>query len=115
MVSGGGLSPGLLGRRRAEQCLLHRGDPAQVAEIAQELPGARQIGGSCAGLSPSRVKTRLAAPEVCANPQSLTGGGGGARSAPFFYPFPDAARRRRSLIAAPRPSSGTGATAMRGC
>lgn len=30
-------------------------------------------------------------------------------------PYPAAARRSRSLIAAPSPAAGTGATAMRGC
>ncbi len=40
MVSGRGLSPGLLERGRAAQSLLPRDHPAQAAEIAQELPGA---------------------------------------------------------------------------
>ena len=40
MVAGRGLSPGLLGRRGPAQSLLHRDDPAQAAEAAQELPGA---------------------------------------------------------------------------
>ena len=45
MVSGRGLSPGLLGRRGAAQSLLHRGHPAQAAEVAEELPGAGEERG----------------------------------------------------------------------
>ena len=40
MVSGRGLSPGLLVRRRAAKSLLPRGHPAQAAEAQEELPGA---------------------------------------------------------------------------
>ena len=40
LVSGGGLSPAILGRRGAAEPLLPRGDPAEAAEAAQELPGA---------------------------------------------------------------------------
>ena len=40
MVSGRGLSPGLLGRRGAAEPLLPRDHPAQAAEAAEELPGA---------------------------------------------------------------------------
>ena len=46
VVAGRGLSPGLLGRRRAAKPLLHRAHPAQAAEAPQELPGACQIGNS---------------------------------------------------------------------
>ena len=42
MVSGRGLSPGLLGGRGPAEPLLPRGHPAQAAEAAQELPAARQ-------------------------------------------------------------------------
>ena len=46
VVSGRGLSSGLLVGRGAEQRLLPGSDPAQASEIAQELPGSCQIGHS---------------------------------------------------------------------
>ena len=55
MVSGRGLSPGLLERRGPAEPLLPRGHPAQAAEIAQELPGACQIGNG-PGLIPGSVR-----------------------------------------------------------
>src|SRR5215212_9575791 len=100
MVSGRGLSPGLLVRRGAAKPLLHRGDPAQAPEAAQELPGACQIGNG-AGLTVSDEEFVLAGWPIRGSLGASTGGGGGARSAPFRYSA--AARRRRSLMAMPSP------------
>jgi len=50
MVSGGGLSSGLLGRRRPAQSLLSRRHPAQAPEAAQKLRAAGEgLGGGLSG------------------------------------------------------------------
>ena len=45
MVSGGGLSSGILGNVGLQQSVLHGSDPAQAAEAAQELRGKVEGGG----------------------------------------------------------------------
>src|SRR6185437_9625633 len=111
MVACRGLSPGLLGGRRAAEPLLHRVDSAEAAEAQEELPGSCQIGNS-AGIIATNISNF---PWMLQNRVQCTlkiQGEGAASVAPF-YCEPAAARRRRSLIAIPSPSSGTGATAIR--
>src|SRR5690349_9814578 len=74
MVSGRGLPPGLLGRRRPAQPLLPRGDPAEDPEAQEELPEPGEEGG---GLS--RPKSSLS-PKAMGR-GTAEGGGGAWREA----------------------------------
>src|SRR2546426_849074 len=58
MVSGRGLSPAILGRRRPAEPLLPGGDPAQAGQAAQELRRAVEGGGE-------RLRVLLC--DLCAN------------------------------------------------